>query len=105
LEKCTGGSGQLRGRYFGKPLLPEASVNDIIVGPMTTPPIPADELKRGTWYFGARCIACARFLPLTKDLSAGKGLEQLLKLASELEVACECGNINRVTTLQKVKTP
>jgi hypothetical protein len=72
---------------------------------MTTTPIPADEVKRGTWYFGVRCIACARFLALTEDLSAGKGREEVLKLSGELDVACECGNINRVTALQKVRTP
>jgi hypothetical protein len=69
---------------------------------VTLVPIPAHELKRGTWYYGVRC-ACARLLPLAEDCFAGKGDDHHLS-SVPMEVHCECGAVIRTELLQKFKT-
>lgn len=71
---------------------------------MVAVPIPAHELKSGTWYFGLRC-ACDRLHALCEDLFAGKGSELHLDYHEPIEVACECGAVARGNRLHKFKTP
>jgi len=61
------------------------------------------DLKRGTWYYGARCV-CARLLALCEDCFGGKGVEDL-ELRMRVAVNCECGARTSVTVLHKFKTP
>jgi hypothetical protein len=70
---------------------------------MVVRPLPTNEVKRNTWYFGLRCI-CARFLPLTEDLFCGNGTEEAFRLSVPLLVRCECGTVTETRVLEKVRT-
>ena len=71
---------------------------------MVAVPIPPDELKRGTWYYGVRCT-CTRRHALSADLFRGKTDEWYLDCSVPLDVACECGVVTRAERLHKFKTP
>jgi hypothetical protein len=65
-------------------------------------PIPPEELKRDTWYYGVRC-ACSRMHALCEDLFSGKTDERYLDFSQAVEVACECGAVARERRLHKFK--
>ena len=70
---------------------------------MTLVPIPAQEVKRNTWYYGARC-ACMRMLVLCEDLFSGKTCESEMYCSPAVAIACECGKVTRTDRLFKFKS-
>ena len=68
---------------------------------MTVVPIPQQEIKPNTWYYGIQCV-CTRWLVLAEDCFAGRGDESA---AVELSIPCECGEVMRAHLLHKFKTP
>jgi hypothetical protein len=70
---------------------------------MTMIPIPADEVKRNTWYYGVQC-ACERFLALGEDCFAGKSDERVLHVSEAFKILCECGAVTAAQVLHKCKT-
>jgi hypothetical protein len=71
---------------------------------MRTVPIPAEELKRNTWYYGVRCT-CARFLALCEDLFRGRGSETHCVSSVPLAVECACGAVTHARLLRRFKAP
>jgi hypothetical protein len=71
---------------------------------MTVVPIPVQNVKSDTWYYGVRC-ACMRTLALCEDLFSGKTQESAMHCSPAIVIACECGKVTRADRLYKFKTP
>jgi hypothetical protein len=84
--------------------IPHALLPRARVGAMVALPIPTQELKSGTWYFGLRCCACDRLHVLCEDLFAAKR-EAVLQCERSFEVVCECGAVAAASRLHKFRTP
>lgn len=71
---------------------------------MTLVPIPENQLKSNTWYYGIRCT-CRRLHAVCEDLFEGKTDETHINGPGALKVACQCGEVIPATRLSKFKTP
>jgi len=73
---------------------------------MTSAPyraMPEQNLKRNTWYYGARC-GCGLQIVVHEDFSQGYG-DDFLELPKPIPVECHCGTVSHAQRFQKFRTP